>query len=246
MPIKIKILSLLFLPFFLFAQEDSTVNLLPNFKNGELLTYSLISSVKITEHNQQEIQSQQYKFSAELLKTGYGLSVWKAIYLADSNYIKKGLEVYFTIDSNKRFLAIENSSQVFQQLKSKMLDSLNQKQDTIDIESFFPEISLIYFLNGAKYRMSEQYTSESFMFFQGEIIETQVLVEMVDFDRRINRFRIKVVIQPKIESKEELYSEYLYTFSLNTLRLIELDSKQTYVLSNKKHQKSLSFQLDEK
>lgn len=241
MPTKIKILSFLFFPILLFSQEDSTVNLLPHFKKGDLLNYTLSTSLLTQLDGEKKLKSEVYILNLELLKSAYGLSVFNAIYSSESEKEKSGLEVYFTIDSNKRFVAIENKSSLLKEFNRRKIDSVELSLDSINFESYFSELELIFFLNGAKYKIGEVYHSETLVLNAGELISADIKVEMTRFDRQSNRFEIKVNILPKDRNESNISTNYTFVFILNTLKLIELNSEQHYFFKGEKYQKNLTI-----
>jgi hypothetical protein len=250
MQVKKIILSIFLFPFILLAQEDSTVYLKPFFKEGDELTFSFKDNqVKEVDGNGEFLQ-ENYTFQTELLKTAYGLSVFKLQYKTKGNprvsgsnmKSKDDLIVYFTIDSNRRYVAIENKKQLFDSLAMRLDDQALANPDSIYIENFFPEIELLFFLNGAKYVIGEIYETETIILTEFVAIPCVIKVEMTAFNRKENAFEINCEIAPKDISNHDFLYKMDYHFSLHDLRIKSIKSNQSYSIGEFKYNRSLSIE----
>lgn len=233
------ILSLILFPLCGLSQEDSTVYLKPSFKKGDIIH----TRCTISEHRKFQdsavFYNDTYQIKSELLKTAYGLGIWKSDYQfikSESSGINIGLKDSFsvlsTIDSNARFVAIENPRTLFKSLYKKSENEIFKDPDSIFIENFFPEIELPYFLNGAKYVKSEKYRSETVIYTDFVAIPCLLEVAMTQFNRKKNSFEIKVDIKPQNESGGNFFYQMVYTYTLHDLKVREILTHQTYELKD--------------
>ena len=130
--------------------------------------------------------------------------------------VKDELKAFFTIDSITRFVAIENSKQLLDTLSKRIT---NFQLDEESIASFFPEIELLFFLNGAKYVKGEKYTTSTILPVDGELLECDLEFEMTLFSRQENVFRIECTATPKTVSDQIKDFKYflIYSFRLSDL-----------------------------
>lgn len=238
MQIRTLILISLLLSFGATAQLDSAVYLKPVLKKGTLVNFKLRNALVTEVDGQGKFSNDGYYVQLEVLKSAYGLSILKMKYNAfGGDYqpgsklkLKDDLSVLFTIDSNQRFVAIENPRMIVDTLNQRLGIEEKLDPEKAGIEPFFPEIELLFFLNGAKYEKGEVYQSESLIPIAGALVSCNLKFEMTSFNRQENRFEIKCQIDPK--EKEENLNDFeynmKYTFRLSDLLPVEIESKQVY------------------
>lgn len=243
------LLNALFYFLVLNGQEDSTVYLKPSYRVGDKLNYKLKYSFVKMQNEQGSFINDNYFLQLDLLKTAFGLGIFKTDYKATgSDYspgsktkLKDDLNVFFTIDSNTRFVAIENCHELIDSLNNRSLDGTILSKDSIQCEVFFPEIELLFMLHGAKYVKGVMYEGNTIVPTEWGFLESVIEIEMIEFTRQTDRFRIVCTIKPK-ELPDQMidFSYHMdFEFRLSDLILMKVDSKMRYRSEFMEAQKSV-------
>ncbi len=247
----ILILSCFFGALSSFCQEDSTVYLKPSFQVGDQFNYKFKYSLVEEVNGQGNFLTDNYTLHLDLLKTAYGLGIFKMTYNSTGNdfvpggktKLKDNVKVFFTIDSTTRFVAVENCAELLDTLNRRSIDNLNLNSDSIDCIQFYPEVESIFMLNGAKYVKGEKYHGKTLVPTKIGVFKCNIYVEMVAFDRKENQFQIECQIRPQNVPDNLKRFKYTmsYTYRLSDLILLEMDSKLIYLTDEISMQKTMTL-----